>query len=41
MTDDKAKKDRGPSLAKSIAASNKRIGRQVLVRFFTRIRVKE
>jgi len=28
-------------IAKSIAASNKRIGRQVLLRFFTRIRVKE
>jgi predicted nucleic acid-binding protein len=28
-------------IAKSIAASNKRIGRQVLVRFLARIRVKE
>lgn len=28
-------------IAKSIAASNKRIGRQVLLRFFARIRVKE
>lgn len=28
-------------IAKTIAASNKRIGRQVLQRFFTRIRVKE